>query len=477
MSRIEIPILRMGREYRSLDQQESVLENGDHLVVHVANPGLIRRDLLGIEKSRAALEAIPAETLAGYCEEAAELFLHGELPLGDGTQGPDQYVEALSSLTKLPHTLVRMNMGKIHAALSQVRIVIGGLTRGMSLEIFDRGLTDIDGLTVNFYPQTNSLGISLPSNAPAVNSLWVPAPVLKIPVLLKPGREDPLTPYRIVQAMIRAGFPPEAFGFYPTSHEGGDTILMSCGRGISFGSDATVQKYAAIDSIQVHGTGRSKVLVGEDLIGSWPTHLRTLVESVSANGGRSCINTSAILLPSHREELCDALARELAAIGPLPRDHPDALLCGFSNVEWAKGIDALIESQLKIGGAEDITARYRNGPRLVEAYGQTYLRPTLISCADKDHPLANTEFMFPFVSVVELPQEQMLDEIGETLVVSAFTEDRAWIGALMVSPHIERLNIGPFPTNRIQWEQPHEGNLFEFLYRRRAIQGNLAVLS
>jgi hypothetical protein len=26
---------------------------------------------------------------------------------------------------------------------------------------------------------------------------------------------------------------------------------------------------------------------------------------------------------------------------------------------------------------------------------------------------------------------------------------------------------------RVQWEQPHEGNMFEFLYRRRALQGNL----
>jgi len=44
---------------------------------------------------------------------------------------------------------------------------------------------------------------------------------------------------------------------------------------------------------------------------------------------------------------------------------------------------------------------------------------------------------------------------------------------LMTSTHIERLNIGPYPTNRVQWEQPHEGNLFEFLYRRRALQGDL----
>jgi len=85
--------------------------------------------------------------------------------------------------------------------------------------------------------------------------------------------------------------------------------------------------------------------------------------------------------------------------------------------------------------------------------------------------------MFPFASVTEIPQERMLSEIGETLVASAWTEDPTWIRQLMNSPDIERLNIGPFPTNRVQWEQPHEGNLFEFLYRRRAIQGNLAAVS
>ena len=128
-------------------------------------------------------------------------------------------------------------------------------------------------------------------------------------------------------------------------------------------------------------------------------------------------------------------------------------------------------------GAEDVTARYRSGSRLVEMHGQTYLRPTMISFADPGLPLANTEFMFPFASVTEMPQSQMLEEIGETLVVSAWTEDAAWIRDLMNSPDIERLNIGPFPTNRVQWEQPHEGNLFEFLFRRRAIQGNLAAVS
>jgi hypothetical protein len=32
------------------------------------------------------------------------------------------------------------------------------------------------------------------------------------------------------------------------------------------------------------------------------------------------------------------------------------------------------------------------------------------------------------------------------------------------------LNIGPVQTNVIQWDQPHEGNLFDHLYARRAFQ-------
>ena len=244
--------------------------------------------------------------------------------------------------------------------------------------------------------------------------------------------------------MIQAGFPKEAFGFYPTTHEGGDTLLTTCGAGISFGSDVTVRKYAPFKSIQVHGTGRSKILIGEDFIDRWEDHIDVLVTSISANGGRSCINTSSILVPSHRDEIAEALAAKLAQIEPLARDDENALLCGFANTAMAEGIDGMIEDLLKEPGARDVTSSHRDGDRKVEAHGQTYLRPTLIACDDKNHSLANTEFMFPFASIVEMPQSEMLDSIGETLVVSAFTEDKAWSQDMMISHNIERLNIGAF---------------------------------
>lgn len=474
---IHIPVLRLGATYKSLDTTDLECE-GKSIEVSVANPGMIRRDLLGINQAVAALQAIPCETLVDYCEKAAELFLKADLPwgMGDELQSPEEYAAALSRSTGLPHSLCRLNMGKVYEAMANIRAILVGLTRGMPLELFDNGFVQLDGIEVNFFPQTKSLGVLLPSNSPGVNSLWLPAPVLKIPVVLKPGREDPLTPFRIIQAMMRAGFPKEAFGFYPTTHEGGNTLLFETGRGIAFGSDKTVKQYAPYRSIQVHGSGRSKVLIGDDFIDGWEDHLDVVVQSISANGGRSCINASGVLVPKFRDELGHALAKRLAAIKPLPREHPDALVCGFSNPGFAKAIDGLIDDHLKTPGAVDLTAHYREGPRLVEKFGQTFLSPTLILCEDVGHPLANTEFMFPFASIVEVPQVAMIDTIGETLVVSAFTANPEWSVDLMTSTNIERLNIGPYPTNRVQWEQPHEGNIFEFLYKRRALQGDLATL-
>ena len=117
---------------------------------------------------------------------------------------------------------------------------------------------------------------------------------------------------------------------------------------------------------------------------------------------------------------------------------------------------------------EDMTTRF--GARLVEKERCSYLRPTVIHCDSPARELANTEFMFPFVSVVRCPQEQMIGKIGPTLVCSAITRDGQWQRKLIDTPHIDRLNLGAIPTIKLDWLQPHEGNIVEFLFRPRAFQ-------
>lgn len=475
MSKIpHLPVLRLGRAYESLEK----VEVKDHrtgevkAVVSQVNGGLVRRDLAKLAASRAALKSFTVAQLLTQSRKAGELFLNGTLPLGDQghTQSAEEYVATLSATSGLPHVMVRRNMVKIHDALTNLPTVLNGLSRGLDLAILDRGYGEQFGTRLSFVPTAQALGLVMPSNSPAVNSLWLPAIALKTPVVIKPGKEEPWTPYRLIQAFIAAGVPAAAFGFYPTDHDGAATILNQCGRALIFGDQSTTAQYANNPAIQIHGPGWSKILIGEDCIENWRDYLDVLVHAISENGGRSCINASAVVVPRHGAEIAEALARELGPVHPTRPDDPAARLSGFANPKMAEFIDAQIEEGLKTPGAEDVTARYRGGPRRVEFEGGVYLRPTIVRCDSFDHPLANREFLCPYASVVEMPQSEMLARIGYTLACTAITRDPAFIEQLEAYPEIDRLNIGPVSTMKISWDQPHEGNLFEFLWKRRSIE-------
>jgi hypothetical protein len=50
------------------------------------------------------------------------------------------------------------------------------------------------------------------------------------------------------------------------------------------------------------------------------------------------------------------------------------------------------------------------------------------------------------------------------------TNDESFKSALLDATNIDRLNLGPVRTVSLNWLQPHEGNIVEFLYRARAVQ-------
>ncbi len=469
-----IPVLRRGKAYDSLDKINITNHRTGETLAQVStvNAGIIRKDMQRIGESRAALKKFSVAQLIEISAKTGEHFLNGTLPFGDKghTQSPQEYIETLSSTSGLPHVMVRRNMQKIHHALTNLETVLNGLTRGLDLSILDSGFGEQFGTKLSFFPTTQALGLVMPSNSPAVNSLWLPAIALKIPVIIKPGKEEPWTPYRLIQAFIAAGCPAEAFGFYPTDHEGAGEILKSCGRALIFGDKNTTAQYASNPAIQVHGPGWSKILIGDDAIENWRDYIDVMVSSIADNGGRSCINASAIVVPKYAAEIADALAQKLGPIQPTNPDDENAKLSGFANLKMAEFIEAQIEDGLKASGATDVTAKYRNGPRKVEFNGGTYLRPTIVQCDSFAHPLANKEFLCPYASVVEVPQAEMLKQIGYSLAVTAITRDKNFIEQLTEFPHIERLNIGPISTMKISWDQPHEGNMFEFLYKRRSIE-------
>ncbi len=469
---LQIPILRKGSPYFSLDRACVPHHRTREPFVEIsqANTGLIRRDLLEQKTARDKLAKFSTEELIALCARAAEHFMSDALPLGDESQTPGAYVEQVSATTGLPHVMVQRNMEKINGVMAAIGEVLRGLTRNLELRVLDMGMGAIDGHSLSFYPRAQSLGVVLPNNSPGVHSLWVPAIPLKMPLVLKPGSAEPWTPFRIAQAMIRAGVPHEAFSFYPTDHSGSGEILRTCGRGMIFGDASSIESWNTDGRVEVHGPGYSKIIIGDDCVDDWEQYVDVMVRSIVDNGGRSCVNASGIWISRHGEKIAEALASRLARIEPRNADDENAEIAPFTDFNVAVRINGIIEQGLTETGARDVTSSFRDTERLVSWNNCSYLLPTIVSCENSSHTLANREFLFPFASVVQINQSEMVKAIGPSLVVTAITSDDELIRELVSSPNVDRLNLGAVPTNQISWDQPHEGNLFEHLYARRAFQ-------
>ena len=481
---LHLPILRWGQPYRSVNQVVTphFRTRQPFVSMSQANVGLIRRDLLKQAEARETLQRVPVADLIAMAGRAAGHFLNDALPLdpeSGSMQTPQQYVEQVSATTGMPFTNVRRNMAKVHGVLSKVDEVLAGLTRGIDLSVLDSGYGTVRGQMLSFFPRTDALGVVLPSNSPGVHSLWAPATVLKMPLVLKPGSAEPWTPLRIIHAWITAGVPAGVFGYYPTDHAGGNEILRSTGRGMVFGDVASTKRWKAEGGrVEVHGPGYSKVVIGPDVADDWEQFIDVIAESISNNGGRSCVNASGVWVTKHADAIADALARKLATVVPRSAEDPEAVLAPFADPEIATRISAMIDADLAgevsaeapaPSDARDVSSDIRGKDRVASAHGGTYLLPTVVRC-DASHPLANREFLFPFASVVQVDASELPRCLGPSLVVTCISNDAAFRARFVASPDVDRLNFGPLSTTQIGWDQPHEGNLFEHLYARRAIQ-------
>jgi acyl-CoA reductase-like NAD-dependent aldehyde dehydrogenase len=478
MAVLNIPILRWGQPYTSLDTEDVVhFVTGETLArVSQANTGLLGRDMRLAERARQVLTEIPVSELIATMKKAADLYLHATLPMGDGAQTPDDFARQQSASTGLPEHMCKANMSKNHFVLSNMDQILDALTRGLDLNILTRGYgVESRGVTVSYQAQSPVLGLVLPSNSPGVHTLWLPVIPMQIGLLLKPGPQEPWTPYRMAAAFTQAGVPKEAISVYPGGGDMGAEVVRRSNRTMIFGGTPTVQRYRGDPRVQVHGPGFSKILLGDDVVDEWEKYLDVMVNSVFLNSGRGCINCSGVWASRHTKEIANAIADRIGPVVPKPPEDPEAGLAAFTVPGAARAIWKSIEGGLNDPSVEHVTGRF--GPRLVETERGGYLRPVVLHCESTESTLANTEFMFPFVSVVQCPQDQMLKQIGSTLVGSAITYDEQFQRHLVEATHIDRLNLGPVPTIQLDWLQPHEGNIVEFLFRPRAFQSRLEKMA
>lgn len=468
---ITLSPLRWGKPYESLELNDVVhFDTGEPIAKFgMVGGGIVGRDMRQAHKAREALLQLSTDELLQCCKKAADLFENADLKVGDSIQSVDDFVHQQSASTGLPEHMCLSNLKKNSFVLANMEEILQCLTRGLDLSILSKGYGDEGrGVTVSFQAQTPILGAVLPNNSPGVHTLWLPAIPLQVGLALKPGSQEPWTPYRMVSAFIEAGVPAQAFGLYPGGHDAGGAIMTKTSRSMIFGSAQTVAQHAGNPRVQAHGPGFSKILLGDDIVDDWRSHLDVMVESVLSNSGRSCINCSGIWASRHTREIAQAIAEKVGPVDVLPPTDPNSQLAAFTVSAMATGTHAMVQQDLEESGVEDMTAEY--GEKLIEREHCAYLRPIVVHADSPDRQVASKEYMFPFVSVVECPQAEMLKRIGPTLVGTVITKDGAFIRDAGQCIEIDRLNVGPVPTNRLNWLQPHEGNIIDFLFRSRAYQ-------
>ncbi len=319
---VKIPILRWGQPYESLEFDKVVHSVTGEVLAQVsqANPGLVAKDMKRAQRARDVLREIPCRELVQVMKKAADLYRDATLPMGDGEQSPADFARQQSASTGLPEHMCKANMSKNHFVLSNMERILDCLTRGLDLEILTRGYgMESRGVIVSYQAQSPVLGLVLPSNSPGVHTLWMPVIPMQVGLVLKPGPQEPWTPYRMAAAFFQAGVPREAISIYPGGGEMGAEVVNRCRRVKIFGSTETVQRYHGNPCVQVHGPGFSKILLGDDVVDQWEKHLDLMVDSVYLNSGRGCINCSGVWASRHTKEIARGSSTATRRSGRLPR--------------------------------------------------------------------------------------------------------------------------------------------------------------
>src|SRR5438093_663856 len=238
---INIPVLRWGKPYTSLEVDNVIhFSTGETLAkVSQAIPGLLAKDIRQAQRARDVLCEIPIRDLVSMMKKAAGLYKDATLPMGDGVQSPGDFARQQSAPTGLPAHMCKANMAKNHFVLSNMDRILDCLTRGLDLEILSRGYgVESRGVIVSYQAQGPVLGLVLPSNSPGVHTLWLPVVPMQVGLLLKPGPQEPWTPYRMAAAFLKAGVPKEAISIYPGGGDIGAEVVRRTRRSMIFGRGA-----------------------------------------------------------------------------------------------------------------------------------------------------------------------------------------------------------------------------------------------
>src|SRR4030081_3491061 len=201
---------------------------------------------------------------------------------------------------------------------------------------------------------------------------------------------------------------------------------------MAYGGEDVMRKYAGYSTMLPQGPGRSKILLTADV--DWREHLDVIVDSISHEGGRACVNTTAVFVQGATAPVARALAERLAAIPSLPPEDEHAVLPVLPLADAYKLERYLLS---RASGTEP----WLGGDGVVDELGDgsAVLRPAVHQLDRPDAPQTGIELAFPCVWVAPWTREAGTAVLKDTLVLTAVTRDERLLDELLADPSIRNL--------------------------------------
>lgn len=252
-------------------------------------------------------------------------------------------------------------------------------------------------------------GHIIPWNYPAqmIGRTLAPALAMGNATVLKPAEEACLTPLRIAELSVAAGFPPGAINVVPgLGHEAG--AALSEHPGIDFiaftGSPRVgvlIQQAAAVNHIGcvLELGGKSPQIVFEDA--DLEAALPTLVGAIIQNAGQTCSAGARLLVQqSIWDKLIPMIAERFRALkAGLPTEEPD--LGPLINARQKQMVEGFF-AQAEADGVPIIAQGARQESAPEAGY---YVPPTVFGPVPRDNALAQEEVFGPVMAAIPFDDE------------------------------------------------------------------------
>ncbi|WP_405591298.1 aldehyde dehydrogenase family protein [Streptomyces sp. NBC_01190] len=443
---LSVPVIRGGQERGSRDTRVLHGVNGESLATVHEAPALVTG--MTVRAMRQAPRMGPDERLA-VLAEAGRLFAEATL----GGQPPEEYCRVQALASGVPIGVARRTLGRTRDDLGALGALGAILARQAPVGA---------GRTARWVRRGSVFGVVAPSNHPGTHGAWLQAVAMGYRVAVRPGTRDPVTPLRLVRALLAAGLDPGWVALLPGSHATADALVNSADLALVYGSEAAVARLRGNDRVLVRGPGRSKILLDEPA--NKPLDDETLdhlVTEIAGDGGVRCTNTTAVLTSGDHRALADALAERLARLPVHPVTDDRAVLPVRPRKE-AAALRAVLDRVA--AGATDLAPRhYPDGPLPAVEDDAVALRPAVVCVDGADHPGLGTELPFPCVWVAPWRRSDGIGPLDNSLALTLRTGDASLVEEALGTPGIRTVLHGRVPEWWRDPYLPHDGYLGQFL--------------